>query len=258
MKFFTVFILFLFYSQLSTGQSDSVESKVFLFGGSISANTNGFSLVPTFSLGKPALQTGLNFGAKNSRFSAHPQFWYSVLDYKPWSFIFIWRYKIVERENFSFAAGTHTPGINFKSATVVEDNTQNSIIKARRFYPALELIPTYKISKNTSLGLYYILGSGIEKEIATINNFISVRADFNNLRLSEDLFMRFNPQLYFLSIDQTTGFYASWIITLGSKKLPFTIASNFNKALKSSINAKDFDWNVGINYEFASQFVKKK
>lgn len=258
MKFYSVLFVFLFYSQFGKAQSDSVETKVFSFGGSIGANTNGFSLVPTFSLGKPALQTGLNFGAKNSRFSAHPQFWYSLLDYKPWSFIFIWRYKMIEKEKFTFAVGTHTPGINFKSATVIENNAQNSIIKARRFYPALELIPNYKISKYTSVGLYYILGAGIEKEIATINNFISVRADFNHIPLSENLFMRFNPQVYFLSIDQTTGFYAAWMITFGNKRLPFTISSNFNKALKTSINAKDFDWNVGINYEFANQFVKKK
>ena len=258
MKFYFVISVLLLQITHILAQSDTDHSKVYNFGGSISANTNGFSLVPTFSLGKPALQTGLNLSAPHSRLSFHPQIWYSLLDYKPWSFIFIWRYKVVNNDKLSFMVGTHAPAINFKSGTVIDGGLQKDVIKARRFYPALELTQSFKLTKSTSVGFYYILGSGIETEIATINNFVSFRADFNNITLTENFFMRFNPQFYFLSIDRNTGIYASGGIAFGKKSFPFTLSSNFNKAIKTNIDARPFDWNVGLNYEFANQFEKKK
>jgi hypothetical protein len=98
---------------------------------------------------------------------------------------------------------------------------------------------------------------GIDKEVSSINNFISLRADFNRINFSKDFFMRFNPQVYFLSLDKITGIYVAGGITLCRSDFPMTISSNFNTALKSSINAAPFAWNVGVNYEFSNQFIKK-
>lgn len=257
MKVYIILFWLAFGSNILVAQTDTVVAKVYHFSGSISANTNGFSLVPTFSLGKPALQTGLNFSATNSRLSFHPQVWYSLLDYKPWSLIFIWRYKVIKQDKFSFVLGTHAPAINFKSATVIDNGLPNDVVKARRFYPALELIPTYHITKSASIGFYYLFGVGIEKEVSSVNNFLSLRADFNQITLSKDFFIRFKPQIYFLSIDQSTGIYAAGGLSLCKKGFPLNVSSNFNTALKSSINADAFAWNVGVNYEFAIQLVKK-
>jgi hypothetical protein len=257
MNFYTILLWLAFGTNILMAQTDTMVSKVYHISGVISANTNGFSLVPTFSLGKPALQTGLNLSAINSRLSFHPQVWYSLLDYKPWSFIFIWRYKVVKQDKFSFIIGTHAPAINFKTATVVDNGVSTDVVKARRFYPALELIPTYKITKSTSIGFYYLFGVGIDKEVSSVNNFLSLRADFGRISLSKNFYFRFNPQVYFLSIDHCTGIYAAGGLTFCWKDFPLTLSSNFNMALKSSINADPFAWNVGVNYEFASQFVKK-
>ncbi|MFZ1582899.1 MAG: hypothetical protein WAT26_17255 [Saprospiraceae bacterium] len=256
MRIFSILFSFCFYLSL-TGQVDTIKPTIYTFGGSISANTNGFSLIPTFSLGKPALQTGFNFATSKSRLSFHPQIWYSLLDYKPWSLIFIWRYKVINKDKFSFIIGAHAPAINYKSATVIDNGAPNDVVKARRFYPTLELIPTYKVNKTTSIGLYYLFGVGIEKEVATVNNFISLRADFNRINVSKNFYLRFNPQLYFLSIDSNTGIYVAGSLTVAKKNFPLNISSNFNKAIKSCINANPFAWNIGVNYEFTSQFIKK-
>lgn len=250
-----IFSLLLF-GNCAIGQSaDSTKSTLHL-GGSISANNNGFSFVPTFSLGKPAVQTGFNISRNKGRLSFHPQFWYSMLDYKPWSFIFIWRYKLVKKEKFEFVVGTHAPAINFKSASLTENGVDKDVIKARRFYPALEIIPVYHIKKDISLGIYYLFGTGIETEVNSKNHFLSLRPDFNNIPLTKQVYLRFNPQFYYLKIDELDGIYAAAGLTLAHRKYPLSVGTMMNKKLKSDIVTKDFEWNVSMMYAFGKEFVE--
>lgn len=250
-------LMFVFQHSATNAQTADTTEKVLHFSGSISANNNGFSLVPTFSLGKPAVQTGFNISG-NGRLSFHPQFWYSMLDYKPWSFIFIWHYQLVRKEKFVFELGAHAPAINFRSATVIDNGTEKDIINARRFYPALELIHTYKFNKNFSLGLYFLFGKGIDKEVSAGNYFLSFRPNFNYIPLSKDFFLRFNPQVYYLRINDNGGFYTAAGLTLAHQKNPFSIGVMMNREIKSDLNAKEFDWNISLNYAFAQEFVRKK
>ena len=59
----------------SFGQTTDSTKSTLNFSGTINANNNGFSLVPTFSLGKPAVQTGFNIsgnkGFVNIRFEPY-------------------------------------------------------------------------------------------------------------------------------------------------------------------------------------------
>lgn len=254
----TVFVLFGLLNLVSPlfAQTTDSTKRVVNLSGAISANNNGFSFVPTFSLGKPAVQTGFNISGKG-RLSFHPQFWYSMLDYKPWSFIFIWRYQLIKKEKFQLVLGTHAPAINFKSGTVVEDGVEKAVIKARRFYPAAELLPIYQIKKDISLSLYYLFGKGIEKEVTNANHFLSFRADFNRIPLSKRFFLRFNPQVYYLRIADNDGVYTAANLALAREGWPFSISAMINKALQSNIAAKDFDWNVSFNYAFGRSFVEK-
>ncbi len=250
-------LMLLHFCKSASAQTSDTTKSTLNFSGSISANSNGFSFVPTFSLGKPAVQTGFNISGNKGRLSFHPQFWYSMLDYKPWSFIFIWRYKLVKKEKFEFVVGTHAPAINFKSATVTEDGVEKDVIKARRFYPAVEIIPVYHIKKDISLGIYYLFGTGIETEVNSKNHFLSIRPDFNNIPLTKQVYLRFNPQFYYLKIDDLDGIYAAAGLTLAHRKYPLSIGTMMNKALKSEIDVSDFEWNVGVTYAFGKEFVEK-
>ncbi len=249
--------MMLHISQMALGQTTETPKSTLDFSGSISANSNGFSFIPTFSLGKPAVQTGFNITGNKNRFSFQPQFWYSMLDYKPWSFIFIWRYKMVKTDKFDLTLGTHAPAINFRSATVVENGVDKDVIKARRFYPAVEILPVYKIKKNIALSMYFLFGTGIEKEVSSKNYFLSLRPDFNRIPLTNKLYLRLNPQFYYLRIDDLDGFYTAANLTLAHDKLPFTIGTMVNREIKSDINTKDFEWNVSLNYAFGKRFVER-
>lgn len=247
----------LHFSKFAHCQNIDTTKSTINFSGTINANNNGFSLVPTFSLGKPAVQTGFNISGNKERFTFHPQFWYSMLDYKPWSFIFIWRYKLVKKEKFQFILGAHAPAINFKSATVTEDGEEMSIIKARRFYPALEILPIYQLKKDIVLSMYAILGKGIEAEVSTTNYFVSFRTDCNNIPLSKQVYLRFNPQVYYLRIGDEDGVYAAGSLTLAHRKWPLSIGTMMNKALTSNIDVSDYEWNVGVTYAFGKRFVEQ-
>ncbi len=247
----------LLFANLASGQTADTTKSTLNFSGTINANNNGFSLVPTFSLGKPAVQTGFNISGNKGRLSFHPQFWYSMLDYKPWSFIFIWRYKLVKKEKFELVVGTHAPAINFKSDNVTENGVDKDVIKARRFYPAVEIIPVYKLKKDISLSIYYLFGKGIEKEVSSKNHFVSLRSDFNNIPLTKQVYLRFNPQVYYLKIDDDDGIYAAAGLTLAHRKWPLFVGYMMNKALKSEINVSDFEWNVGVTYAFGKNFVEQ-
>ncbi len=247
----------LVFGKLAFGQSADSTKHSLKFSGTVAANNNGFSLVPTFSLGKPAVQTGFNISGNKGRLSFHPQFWYSMLDYKPWSFIFIWRYKLVKKEKFDLILGTHAPAINFRSATVTENGVEKDVVKARRFYPALEVLPYYYLNKNVSLSIYYLFGKGIEKEVSSKNHFLSLRADFNNLPLSKQLYLKFNPQVYYLAIDDADGIYAAGSLALAHRKWPLSVSTMMNKAVKSEIAVSDFEWNVGLTWAFGREFVEK-
>lgn len=248
--------MLLLFSKLGNAQTTDSTKSTLNFSGTVSANNNGFSFVPTFSLGKPALQTGFNI-SRNRRLSFHPQFWYSMLDYKPWSFIFIWRYKLVKQEKFEFILGTHAPAINFRSATVTDNGVVKDVIKARRFYPALEIIPVYHIKKDISLSIYYLFGTGIEKEVASKNHFLSLRPDFNNIPLTKQVYLRLNPQFYYLKIDELDGFYVAGGLTFAHRKYPLSFGTMMNKELKSDIITKGFEWNVSLTYAFGKIFVEQ-
>lgn len=249
-------VTFLFTTAVSFSQKPDSTKRVLNFRGTVTATNNGFSLVPTFSLGKPALMTNLSIRGKG-RLSFEPMFWYSALDFKPWSFIFVWRYKVVKREKFNFAVGTHLPAINFITASVAKNDVTQDIIEARRFFRVAELMPGYRFNKYFSLNAYILYGKGLDKSASAANTFVSLRPDVDHIRLGEKFFFRLNPQFYYLKINKNDGFYTAASLTLAHKEWPFSISTMANKALKTEIAVKEFDWNISLNYSFGRSFVEK-
>src|SRR5262245_13872079 len=91
------------------------NSKKAILSGAIAVTNNGISLIPTFSLDKPAAIFDLY--VSKSRFSFDPEFTFSLHDGKPWYFLFWFRYKIANTGRFRFTAGTHL-GLNFKRSVL--------------------------------------------------------------------------------------------------------------------------------------------
>ena len=248
----TVIFLFLFACCGFSQQTDTTK-RIVTFNGSVSITNNGFSLIPAFSLGDPAAIVVLYAGGK--RFSFEPEFRYS-LEGRPWSFIFIWRYKLIKKDKFQLSLGTHLPALNFVSNAAIINGVEHDAIRVRRFFPVIELFPNHYIRKDITLGVYYQYAYGIEKDLAKHTHFTSLRANFSNIRIQSKYYLRFNPQFYYLRMDKRDGFYATAGLSLARKNFPISISSLMNKAIDTDIPGNNFDWNISVAYSFNNSFIR--
>jgi hypothetical protein len=217
------------------------------FRGTASVTQNGISLVPSFSLGDPALLFDLKFTKGKLSFEPDMRF---GLDGKPWSFIFWFRYKAIEKKRFSLRVGAH-PALNFRTVNVDRNGQPEELLEARRYLGA-EVAPTYKISDKVGIGAYYLYGHGFDEGIKN-THFMVLNSYFNNLHISEKLYLNVSPQAYYLVTDDLKGYYFVGFVSLIKKDFPISISSILNKAIDTEIVPEnDFTWNISLVYSFGS------
>lgn len=234
-------VLFAQESNLKNETKDAIKVK-----GSINVTNNGISIIPTFTLGKPAAIVNLSVGT--SRLTFEPEFRVS-LEGKPWAFIFWGRYKAYKSDAFTLNIGAH-PALAFKTMALTKDGITNDYIVSQR-YVATEVVPTYHITKDISLGMYYLYSHGID--IGTVKNthFVTLNTGFSNIKVSNSLRMKVSPQLYYLIMNDADGFYTSTTFTVSKVNNPISVAVFFNKVIDTDIKAsKDFVWNATLSYAF--------
>lgn len=227
------------------------KDSTFFFRADLSVTNNGFSIVPAFTLGDPAAFLDMRMG--NKRLSFEPQFRYA-LEGRPWSFVFIYRYKVIIKPKFQLTIGGHLPGLNYITRTVDVNGIQEPLSVARRFL-ALEIIPTYKFTDHTSVGIYYLRGHGFQDHGPQNSHFLSLQGNFNKIKLAGKTYFSFNPQAFYLKVDATDGYYINATTTLGIHNFPITISGIVNKAIQTTIPARNFDWSINLIYTLNRQFV---
>ncbi len=211
------------------------------------------SVIPTFSLGKPAAIITLSTG--KNRFSFDPELRFS-LEAKPWSFIFWGRYKLIRTPKFLLNIGVH-PALNFRSELLSINGVYRETMVSRRYF-AGELAPSYQIGKNIRVGLYYLYSRGLDHGTTGVTNFFTINSNFSAIHLNKDYFLRFSPQVYYLQMDQQDGYFVTGALTLAKNNFPFSISTMFNKTIQTSITAsKDFVWNLSFIYSFHKKFLKQ-
>lgn len=244
-----VFILLLFRQFTFSQKIDSAKS-ITHFSGAVTVTNNGISLVPTFSLNKPAVM--FNFSIGTGRFTFEPDMRFA-LEGKPWSFLFWWRYR-VRSDKFSLTLGAH-PALNFRTQISPMDGSE--MIVTRRFL-AGELAPNYFISKNTSAGIYYLYSRGFDKGTPKNGHFITFNSNFRNIKLGKQFFAQVTPQFYYLKQDAADGIFFTSAFSLAKKNFPLSLQSIINKEIKSDIiGAKNFVWNVSLIYSFSKKYVQQ-
>lgn len=254
MQKYTGLLVFVFLILAHFSFSQEVESTKVPghLGAAVTVTNNGISFIPTFSLGKPAAIFDLSVGR---RLSFDPQFRFS-LEGKPWSFLFWWRYKLLKTNKFSFNAGTHL-GLSFKTIAESTNGVTTEPITAKR-YLAGELVPNYKLSKDISIGMYYLYSRGIDVGTTQNTHFLTMNANFSNIPISKQFYLKFIPQVYYLKMDNQDGFYFTSAFTLANRKVPVSISSVINKVIQTDITAsKDFVWNVSLIYSFNKKYVEQ-
>ncbi|WP_337042964.1 hypothetical protein [Emticicia sp. 17c] len=253
LKVFLLFIsTFHFSGQVFSKNSDSTQS-IGRFSGAVSVTNNGISLLPSFSLGKPAAIFDLVLAQK--KLSFEPQLRFSM-EGKPWTFLFWWRYQAVQMRRFLLNVGVH-PAIAFKEKMVIVDNNSRPIVQAQRFV-AVEVLPTYILTKKISIGFYYLYSRGLEADATRNTHFLAVRTSLANIKLPKQLFLKFMPQVYYLKMDQKDGLYVNSNLTLGRQNFPLSVASIVSKSIRTHINTgKAFVWNISLNYSFGRNYIGK-
>jgi hypothetical protein len=247
--FVIVFLLLTHFSFSQKADSIKYTNSV---SGSVSVTNNGISIVPTFSLGKPAAIFMLS--ARKNRFSFDPDIRFSMSG-KPWSFLFWARYKLADKDKFKMSAGTNL-GINFRR-TVLLINGDSSELNVARRYLAGELYPRVFITKNISVGIYYLYSNGLDEGTIGTTHFVTFNINFTKIKLSDQVFINVNPQLYYLKLDDEGGFFITSSLTVAKKNFPFSVSSIINKRIESNIpGTKDFVWNISLVYSFSKKFLK--
>lgn len=253
-KIITV-LLIIGLGRVCKGQQADSTAQVVNFKATGSITNNGFSFIPAFSLGKPAAIFNLNING-GKRFSFEPEFRFSLQDGRPWSFIFIWRYKIIDQKRFQLTAGTHFPAVPFRVLAYETAPQIKNTLAVSRVIP-VELTPTVVVGKRLSVSLFCLYAKGISDDAVNHTSLISLRT-VSVISCGKNLLLRINPQLFYLKLDSKSGFYTAANFTLSSPKSPFFIGSTVNVPLKTDIAGKPLDWNVSIGYTLDKKLVVKK
>lgn len=248
LSFVLLFALISQFQTYSQAQEKKTESH---FQSILTLTSKGISTIPSFTLGKPALMFDLSMG--KGKLSFDPLFRFA-LEGKPWTFVFWFRYNnLIDKEKFNFTIGAH-PALAFKSSSIVQNGINKESIIARR-YLASELAPNWLISKRVSVGIYHLYTHGLEKDVVRNTNFLALRSNFSNLKISDQFFLKFFPQLYFLKADNTHGYYLNATLTLAKRNFPFSISSQVNKAIKSNVaGSPNHVLNLNLVYNFSKKY----
>lgn len=256
MKAIQGLLIFIFVSASLSCFSQTNDSIKIIhhFSGAASVTNNGISLVPTFSLGKPAVMAIMSFGGE--RFSIDPDIRFA-LDGKPWTFLFWARYKLFKEGRFRMNTGAHL-GMNFRSSTLPINGAPTETIILRR-YLAGEMAPNYFVAKNISVGSYYLYSRGIDNGAVRNTHFITLNINFYRIPVTKQFYVRATPQIYYLYQDDNDGYFFTTTFTLAKQNFPLSLSSIINKELRSSIpGSKDFVWNLSLVYSFNRNYIPKQ
>lgn len=244
--------VFLLLTHFAFSQETDSAKNISHLSGTVSVTNNGISIIPTFSLNKAAVV--FDMSAAKGRLSFDPYLGFS-LEGKPWSFLFWWRYKLKQEGKFKINTGANY-GLAFSSLPVLNNGISTEKITAQR-YLAGEFSPDYFLSKNIRVGVYYLYSHGLDSYAIQNTHFLTLNSSFTNINLTNDFFLNFTPQVYYLNIDGMDGFYFTSALNLAKKNFPLSIAYRMNKIIKTNITASpDFVWNISLVYAFNKRYVK--
>lgn len=249
-----LFFILLNLFNISYSQKPDSTKVINYFGGGITVTNNGISLIPTFSIDKPAVLFDLTAG--RGKISFEPQFRFS-LEGKPWTFFFWWRYKLVNTSRFFVRVGVHE-SLSYSTLPVLTDGESKETIITQR-YLAGEFAPNYFLTKNISIGLYYLYSYGIDNEYVRNTHYVMLNMNISNIKLSDKFFLNYIPQIYYLRINKNDGYNVTSTLTIARKNFPVYFSLFGNKTIKSNVPGhKDFVWNASLIYTFNNQYVKSK
>ena len=222
------------------------------FGGFVTLTNNGISTIPSFTLGKPALIFSMSVGRK---ISFEPEFRFS-LEGKPWMLIFWWRYDLWKSERYFIRLGINSQ-LNFNKVVITSNGITNELQVANRWLTG-DLTQSYFVTKNYSVGTYYMYSRTLEKTGIKDLHYLAFRNNFLNIKLTRQFFMKFSPQIYYLRLGENDGFYVSETLTLAKRNFPLNISSIITTPIKSNVPVNNhLLWNINLTYTFNNEYIRR-
>ena len=223
------------------------------FNTTITVTNKGISSIPNLTLGKPAAIIVMTMGRK---LKFEPEFRFS-LEGKPWMFIFWGRYDFLNNDK-SLIKLRANPTVIFKTLSVTTNNVTTDIQRATRTLTA-DLTTSFHLTKKFAIGGYYMYVYGVEKDIVKNTHYIALRTSLSNLMLSKEIYMGFNPAVYYLKMDKNHGFYSNATLTFAKKNFPLSLAALVNKTIHTEIPVgENFLWNLSLIYTINKKYVEQK
>ena len=183
------------------------------------ASTGGFSFIPAFTSDSPHLI--INAGTNESkRLSFHTLSTVRLSNLTPRGVVLISRYKLIDKK-LKVNIGIHLPAIQINDDDHVDT------------FFAQELITNYELSKNVSIGAFYLHGKGKNNDFEA--NFLAFNANVVRGNFS------FLSQLYGLDMDKTYGV---------SETITYKINKNIDLRgfVNKTISDGKFNWTLGARY----------
>lgn len=238
---------------ISIFSQEAQDHNLTQINGSLAITNNGISIVPSFSLEKPA--SVFNMSISKERFSFDPELAFS-LEAKPWYSLFWFRYNLSPNQSkFKMNVGTHL-GLNFVSMHIPTTKDTIQIQKTDR-YLVLELFPRYQVSQHLTIGVYYLRSHGLNDGTLNALNFVTLYTDISQIRLNKSTTLGITPQFYYLNIDGKDGYYLTSEISLLIKDFPIIFKSTMNKTFESKVEgSKPFLWNIKLVYPLKAGKIK--
>jgi hypothetical protein len=228
---------------LETGSaaSDTTRDQAHA-SGAVTVTNNGISLIPSFSLGKPA--TIIDVGIERASFAFEPQFKLG-LDGYPWAFIFWGRYRPRTGDRFHLVIGEH-PAVQFHQTTIIIGGVPRNVTTTNRYF-VTELWPSVSFTKNVGTGVYWLDGHGLDSDATQHTHFVSWRSSVN-VPLSSGAYVFLAPQAYYLWQDRREAEYVNAAATIGRRGLPLALTGMVNRKLQGTLPTKGFLWNVSLTW----------
>jgi len=251
-RFILSIIFFLSFISIKQINAAEIPRDTTIFSGSVGLTTNGFSIIPSFSLNSPAIISVLSL--RKNKFSFAPDVRLTP-DLKKGGMIFWLRYQLVDSKKFSLRAGAH-PALNIQLRDITTNGKTTTISQMRRF-AAWELAPNFKLTKNWTLGIYYLNGNGLQLDGPRTTHFVTLNTSISKIKITKNLRFNLFAAVFHLDVDGNRGQYFTATGSINHTKSPFALESSINKTFQSKLPGnKDFMWNLSLNYLFSKKLIR--
>jgi hypothetical protein len=146
----------------------------------------------------------------------------------------------------------------FRTGSFLVDTVYKDLQTVSR-YLAAELYPQYSLWDNISIGTYLLRAYCLEKDAIKNTTLMALRLNFTKISLSEKVYLRLLPQVYYLRMDDMDGFYFTSTASLVKAGFPFYLSSIISTPFRTSIPQKNnFVWNFSLTWTFNKALVEKQ